>query len=425
MMSTRVTVPVTDLELGTSLSSPIHDPTNPNVKLLAGESEITGRFLTLLSKRGITHVAIEKSDLAAATAGKPHGVLKTVTRHQYRTSNKSNDATRGLDEQIVGQDFVTSLLSAKPFDSQTPVRHDRYDSLARKEEIAARESQVKAIKKLFDEIATDSVDDYEALSRICEYTVQSITRDRDLFLCLGANPFFADYPARHSLHVCAIATAIGYMLGLSDRDLEAVSTGSLIHDVGMLKLKRPFHQLKRMLEPAELDQVAEHPVLTFDALATTDILLSPLARIVAYQIHERCDGSGYPRGYDGDQIHPLAKVAAVADTYIALVSDRAQRRGMMPYYALKYILDDVAFGRFDPNAVRGLLHAISLFPIGSFVQTNTGRIGRVVRSTGETYTQPVIELWDAKHNQFEPDLVNLVSESGIQIVEAVPPPAAH
>jgi len=71
-----------------------------------------------------------------------------------------------------------------------------------------------------------------------------------------------------------------------------------------------------------------------------------------------------------------------------------------------------------------LLETISLFPVGSYVETNDGRIGRVVRATGQTYTKPVIELWNDRHQHFEPDLVNLADDSLIWVTRAVVSPKA-
>jgi HD-GYP domain-containing protein (c-di-GMP phosphodiesterase class II) len=159
-----------------------------------------------------------------------------------------------------------------------------------------------------------------------------------------------------------------------------------------------------------------------DAISCSSARISPVAKVVAYQIHERCNGSGYPRGTNGDQLHVLSKIAAVADAYVALLSNRWHRPGMVPYYAMEKMLKDIPTGLFDPKAVRGLLQAVSLFPLGSFVETDDGRIGRVVRATGETYMQPIIEFWNQKHRQYEPDLVNLTEETDIKIKRALVTP---
>jgi HD-GYP domain-containing protein (c-di-GMP phosphodiesterase class II) len=137
--------------------------------------------------------------------------------------------------------------------------------------------------------------------------------------------------------------------------------------------------------------------------------------MVAYQMHERCDGSGYPRGCQGGRIHELAKVAAVADVFVALVCPRPHRPGIVPYHAVKKILLDTKDGLFDVKAVRALLKTVSLFPIGSYVALNDGRVGRVVRASGDFYDRPIVEVWrrdDPYHNR---SLVDLSQQEELHI----------
>ena len=129
--------------------------------------------------------------------------------------------------------------------------------------------------------------------------------------------------------------------------------------------------------------------------------------MVAYQIHERCNGHGYPRRRQGDQIHELAKIAAVADVYVALVSPRPHRPALMPHHALRHILYGVKSGVFDRRAVRALVKTISLFPIGSYLQLQDGRVGRVLRSNPHAPARPVIEMWADDRWQAPPTIVDL------------------
>src|SRR5208283_5410057 len=108
-----------------------------------------------------------------------------------------------------------------------------------------------------------------------------------------------------------------------------------------------------------------HPVAVFDVLQHHWDHIPAAARMTAYQVHERCDGSGYPRGRTGGQITELSRVAAVADAFVALVSPRPYRPSMIPYYAMETMLKLVRRGLFDHRFVRALLETVSLFPLGS------------------------------------------------------------
>lgn len=419
-------VPLAHLSVGAVLTAPIFDPDQPGTKLLGDGIEINPLFLKQLKARGISRVVVSKRDLAAIHAGTPQGVLRRVSDHKYPTALKVTERSREMDHDIDSEDFnpQVDVLGTPKVERLGGHRCDQYDAEYMSLEVKRRERQVDYVDDLFAKLIQGAGAETEALSDVCRESIRAIVADKDLFLCLGLNPYDADYPARHSLHVSTVAIAIGVVLGLDDESLADLGTGCLIHDVGMMKLDQRLYQTKQRLTRRELTVLAEHPVLTLDALASPGVRVSRVARIVAYQIHERCDGSGYPRGRTSDEIHGLAKIAAVADAYIGLVSNRSHRRGMLPYFAIEKILKSISLGHFDPKAVRALLHAMSLFPVGSFVETSDGRIGRVVRSNGGAYMSPTIELWNEKHKQFDPDLVNLAEEDSLRIVKASPVPKA-
>lgn len=409
--------PLSSLPVGAVLTAPIYDSGSVNTKLLGENIEINEVFLAQLEARGITSISLSKRDLASLSAGLPQGVRREASDHVYTPSSLSTEHSEELDQDIASQQFSTE--PGEKVDRQLASPDGTYDRDAMDAETRNREHQVAYVENLFAKLMKGDGTDADALSDLCRSSVQSVVRDKDLFLCLGINPFDGDYPSRHSLHVSSVAISIGVIMGLDDDSLVDLGTGCLIHDVGMLKLDKNLYKSKRKLGSKELCTLSEHPILTMDALACPGVRLSRIARIVAYQIHERCNGTGYPRGAIKDDLHILSRVASVADAYVGLVSNRWHRRGLMPYHAMVKMLSDVSIGLFDAKVVRALLNAVSLFPIGSFVEMQEGRIGRVVRSTGETYTKPIIELWSEKHGEFESDLINLAEESELEIRRAI------
>ncbi len=249
--------------------------------------------------------------------------------------------------------------------------------------------------------------------------LDQVAEDKDLFVNLGLTLPSNGYPSQHALRVGMLAMSIGATLGWDERTLLDLGIGCLVHDMGMLGLAPETYQQKRILSAAEFAVVAEHPVRLFEILARHADRIPDAARWVAYQIHERCDGSGYPRGYKRDQIHALAKVAAVADVFVALVSPRPHRPGMVPYHAMKKVLQDTKRGVFDGAAVRGLLETVSLFPIGSFVALNDGRVGRVIRAGEGGYDRPVVEAWNRSDLASAPAVIGLAQQQDLRVVNSL------
>jgi HD-GYP domain-containing protein (c-di-GMP phosphodiesterase class II) len=179
---------------------------------------------------------------------------------------------------------------------------------------------------------------------------------------------------------------------------------------------------KRALAIHELVEIAKHPFKTFELIEKNLNVIPPGSRMVAYQIHERADGSGYPRGRTLAQTHPLARIAAVADMYAALVAPRPHRPGLLPYYAIEKILADTKQGLFDPKAVRALLQTVGLFPIGSFVEFNNAEyIGRVIRSNGAQFALPIVEVHRRSATRMAPSIVDLSQDATLKIARPIAP----
>jgi HD-GYP domain-containing protein (c-di-GMP phosphodiesterase class II) len=142
--------------------------------------------------------------------------------------------------------------------------------------------------------------------------------------------------------------------------------------------------------------------------------------MVAVQMHERLDGSGFPKQQRAPQIHPLARIAGVADTYLSLVSPGPADPGVSPHRAIEQILQDTRQGLFDPGASRALLHAVSLFPLGSTVRLQDGRVGRVIRSNRENYARPVIQVVTRTESGQQSELIDLSQRPEVEIASAGP-----
>src|SRR5690606_19282461 len=133
-----------------------------------------------------------------------------------------------------------------------------------------------------------------------------------------------------------LAIAVGSQLKLDRPTLKDLGVGCLIHDSGMLMIDQALIQAPRRLRPSEMLEVSKHPIRIFDKMLDMKGV-SRRSAFVAYQMHERPDGSGYPRQRKNEQIHFLSRVASVADVYVALVSPRPYRPGILPHAALQAV----------------------------------------------------------------------------------------
>jgi putative nucleotidyltransferase with HDIG domain len=132
--------------------------------------------------------------------------------------------------------------------------------------------------------------------------------------------------AGHSNRVAQIATAIGTTLGIGGVRLETLRRAALLHDVGTLAISNHVTEKAGPLTPQERRYVQMHSELGARFVSKWRDCRS-MAQIIE-QHHERLDGSGYPRGLSGEEICLEARIVAVAETYVALTSNRAHREAL-------------------------------------------------------------------------------------------------
>ena len=286
--------------------------------------------------------------------------------------------------------------------------------------VADTDRRADQLSETFEHLVTGNPARLDTLGPISERALAQAVEDIDLFATLGIHPPAGDYPSRHALHVGMLSMAIGAAMAWDRDSLLELSVGCLMHDLGMLCVDRSSYAHERDLSVDEYREIAKHPVKIFDLISPRLDHVSAVSRMVAYQIHERCNGSGYPRGRSGGEIHEAAMIAAVADVFVALMSPRPHRPSLIPYRAIERILHDTKVGLYDPGVVRALLRTVSLFPLGSYVELSDGRRGQVIRAGGDQYTRPVVEIQGNGGGPRTSSVVDLREEKDLRVVRGLP-----
>lgn len=165
------------------------------------------------------------------------------------------------------------------------------------------------------------------------------------------------WTAGHSERVARMSLSIAQILGLDQEDLDTIHRGGLLHDIG--KIGVPVHILDK---PGKLDD--DEAKIMQDHVIVGARILEPLTALsavmpIVLQHHERVDGSGYPKGLTGEQMHPLARIVAVADAFDAIQSDRPYRSGRSSDQTVQIIVQDSGTD-FDPEIVDAFLEVIAL-----------------------------------------------------------------
>ncbi|TWU60596.1 Cyclic di-GMP phosphodiesterase response regulator RpfG [Rubripirellula tenax] len=418
-------VPLSLLKVGAILSSPIIDPVDSRVKLLAEGTVITDDFMRLLASRRIETVVLNQRDIAILFAFTPQGRRKKVPPPPaYIQSRKANDFSDALDS-LVEDGGELSLTEGERSLSDEFVKPAgcAYANGLTIQWANESDKRIEYVNEFFADTAEKGAN-IGPLRITCAELLDRLVEDQDALVCWACAPYESDYPSRHGLHLAALAMAIGVEMGLGRTDLTELGIGCLMHDIGMHEVGLNMFDNAGPLVHGQLVRLADHPVKAIDIAGRFGNEISNLARFVIYQLHERGDGSGYPRGLTAESIHPLAKIAAVADAFIGMLTTRKHRTAIQGYYAVVNLLDEMKVGKFDPAAIRALLKATSLYPLGSRVTLTGHKIGRVIRSGGTDFVMPTIEMWDEDYPDRPPEIVNLKESPAYQITGSVPARAA-
>jgi len=160
------------------------------------------------------------------------------------------------------------------------------------------------------------------------------------------------WTAGHSARVTEVAALLAETLGVSERECDTLRRGCLLHDIGKVGIPAAILDKPTRLTDDEIAIVQQHPVIGAD-------ILSPIAAFaellpIVRSHHERYDGTGYPDRLAGENIPRLARIAAVADVFDALTSERPYRSGLSIEIASTRI-DSGRASHFDPIVVDALL----------------------------------------------------------------------
>lgn len=154
----------------------------------------------------------------------------------------------------------------------------------------------------------------------------------------------------HVRRVAEYAYALSKAAGLSERDCELVHRAMPLHDLGKLGIPDAVLHKHAKLEPEEWVQMKQHPELGYRILAKSERLVLRIAAIIASQHHEKWDGTGYPNGRKGEEIHIFGRIGALADVFDALGSYRSYKEPW-PIEQIIQFIQDGRGGQFDPQLV--------------------------------------------------------------------------
>jgi HD-GYP domain-containing protein (c-di-GMP phosphodiesterase class II) len=240
-----------------------------------------------------------------------------------------------------------------------------------------------------------------------------------LYYCLVFEGDIVSTVAEQSVHVTIFSMLIGVGMGYDKKRLLPLAMVAFLHDVGMYKIPEDILNKKGKLSERELKEVQKHPEISAEILSKLGDKYAWLANL-SLQVHERADGTGYPRAIKEGSIHEFAFIVGLVDIYSAMIKDRPYRDRIEKNRAMKSIITS-SKDKFPAKLLKVFLNQISFFPVGSHVKLNDRSAGRVITTNPQFPLKPIIEiLYDHVGNKLKkPKIVDLSQQPLLYITESI------
>ncbi|NMP23265.1 HD-GYP domain-containing protein [Sulfobacillus harzensis] len=296
-----------------------------------------------------------------------------------------NDAPSAEEVQRATETAIVQVGEEAAMLPRIPIREERdYAAQLYLEGVHLIREMMQDVR-LGRQVAVHRVD--PLVRRIAESTI----RNPDALLSLVRVKNKDLYTFQHSVAVGALVVAFSHTVGLDVRQVHLAGVGGLLHDIG--KVSIPDHILNK---PGRLTE-EEFAVMRCHVAEGKKILeaahgIHDLSIQAAYQHHERCDGSGYPEALSAATISDAGKMVAICDVYDAITSDRVYHKALLPHQAVRKLFEWANF-HFDPDRVQDFIRMIGIYPIGTLVLLQSGRIGIVTEQRSTSLLQPRLTVF--------------------------------
>ena len=219
----------------------------------------------------------------------------------------------------------------------------------------------------------------------------------------------------HSISVCSLATVLALRLGLSHKLIHDICVGCLLHDLGLLYVTTDYTNVNvEELPEIEYAEYRKHTIYGYSSLQGENWISNVSKNMILYH-HERIDGSGYP--LQATDIPLECRIIQVCDAFDEMICGIGCKR-VKVYEAVEYMKNFRGI-KFDIRIVDAFLEFTAVYPVGTYVRTNEGEIGIVLRQNKQFPGRPIINIVKDKDGKTVSVIKDLLKINNIYIKEVI------
>lgn len=246
-------------------------------------------------------------------------------------------------------------------------------------------------EKILHDITLNKVIDTAAVQESTNAIVDSIFRNQDALSCMSRLRFKGDYLVEHSLNVSILMTILCKHMNIERKVMEELALGAFLHDIGKVLIPDNILNKPGGFAKEEYEIMKTHVLLGVKVLEDTpnlpDIVMS-----VVKEHHERLDGKGYPYKLAAKDISVYGRMIAIVDSYDAMTAERVYKAGMHPIKAFKILISESP-NSYDKALVEQFIQCLGLYPIGTLVKLNSGKVGLISRLNKNKPLNPFVRVF--------------------------------
>lgn len=257
-----------------------------------------------------------------------------------------------------------------------------------------------AVEAMFKDIRLGRIIQTDQIASLVHDLSTSVMRNAQAVISLARLKTSDDYTYMHSVAVCALMIALARQLGLPSSLVQEAGTAGLMHDIGKAAIPVMILSKPGKLCDTEYETVRQHPVEGVRILQNNPMFSRHVLDVCLHH-HEKIDGSGYPNKLAGSQISVLARMAAICDVYDAITSNRPYKSAWDPAESIHRMAEWK--GHFDTRIFQAFVKCVGIYPVGSVVRLDSGKVGVVTEQNSPSLLRPKIKtFFCARREQYIP-----------------------
>ncbi|WP_379136104.1 HD-GYP domain-containing protein [Paenibacillus sp. sgz500958] len=251
------------------------------------------------------------------------------------------------------------------------------------------DSMVEGFESLYLEALAKGSFNKSMVDDVLQPLLGSLDQHKDVVSLLLLLDRDDEYTYNHSLQVGMLSYYIASWLGYSKQESYEISRAGYLIDIGKCRISPAILNKPGKLTVEEFEEVKRHTTYGYEIISNS--MNDQHTALVALQHHEREDGSGYPANLKKSEIHPYAKIAAIADVYSAMTTPRIYQSKQELITVLREI-HNLSFGKLNAKSVQAFIQHLMPNFIGKRVLLSTGDMGTIIMNNPTDVFRPLVKI---------------------------------